>query len=279
MLASSKERMGMLLSRGSEAAAAERAYEEAVRLYRIVVERNPASPRDRSGLAGAIDSLGQTIGRWSRRRQAEALVHLDEARDMMSALVQDYPNQTKYRSEWSASLLRAATFRTSLGDHESASVDIEAAIEALQRLRSEHPDERIWRPLGFAHYQLARCHHARAFPELALEQLDASIEFAEELLELTPGDPTLRQQLAQAWLAMAEWELLSGEEAMDAAVMAFDEGLCFSRSSPRSRVCAVRPSIPSNSSPVDSQSSEIPTSSSRWPTPIVMPIRGSGSLS
>lgn len=227
--------LAALRANQSEVEAAKTLYLQSVALRRQVAARAPASGRFRRELATGLERLGMLLQSWRPKAAEEALGHIDESASLLAGLVRDFPRQPAYRVSYCRSRLLSARLRQQLAREQDAERDLRDAVDNLEQVRTEMPNENSWRaPLGFALYSLADHYHRQGRDDEARAALDRGSALAAEILARAPGDVDIVQQQAEALLARGAWKLVDAETALRMARQAFDLGLGFLRDQPDS---------------------------------------------
>jgi hypothetical protein len=225
LLADAHRGLALLLARQSTTAAALDEHENVVALRRQIVARAPSSARLRSELASALRDLGGHLQAWLPKRKADALMVLDEAAALLTDLVRDFPQQTRFKIDLSRARIVTATLRQDLELPGDAKNDLHQAIAMLASVRSELPHERVWRaPLGFARHALATQLQREGDDAAADAEFTRAHDLLAQWRQESPHDKEMLQQEVELLLARSTSRALNPEAALALAREAFDRG-------------------------------------------------------
>ncbi|HUF23821.1 MAG TPA: hypothetical protein VMN81_06820 [Vicinamibacterales bacterium] len=170
---------------------AEREYRRAIAGLTALTADNPRNAGDRRALAGAYNSLGETL-RLQVGRADDAAPAYDAARQIQQALVQQDPGATHYREELARTLSNRGILRSS-DDGRSAESDFRESMRLLEPLTAG--SQRALQEIGRVANNLAAmldsagAAEARAFYERA-------VAGHERLVQRSPDNREYQLELA-----------------------------------------------------------------------------------
>ncbi len=116
---------------------AEMCYREAIRLRRLSTELAPENRRVEQYLARGESNLGRML--FANDRVQEAKAALVSANKIYQKLVEDFPERTEHRTEWSQSLMALAKCNSSQNEISSAVQESAQAVKQLEVLFKQQP--------------------------------------------------------------------------------------------------------------------------------------------
>lgn len=118
-------------------AQAEMCYREAIRLRRLSKELAPENRRLEQYLARGEANIGRML--FANDRVQEAREALESANRIYRKLVEDFPERTEHRTEWSQSLIALAKCHFSQGEKSLAAQEAANAVTQLELLSKQQP--------------------------------------------------------------------------------------------------------------------------------------------
>ncbi len=116
---------------------------KAVALHERLLRKAPAVVRHRSDLAISLNNLGVAYCRLERADDADAA--FARARELLTTLADDYPQEPAYRSSLAALLNNQALALAGAGRHEEAIRSYATAIESQRDRYEQQPDSAMMR--------------------------------------------------------------------------------------------------------------------------------------
>ncbi|MFO0942557.1 MAG: protein kinase [Pirellulales bacterium] len=129
--------IGQVFEYRDQIAQAEMCYREAIRMRRISTELAPENRRVEQYLARGESNLGRML--FANDRVQEAKAALISANRIFERLVEDFPERTEHRTEWSQSLLALAKCNSSQKEVSSALQDAAQSVKQLEILYKQQP--------------------------------------------------------------------------------------------------------------------------------------------
>jgi serine/threonine-protein kinase len=133
------------------------AQESAVATLRRLVEVQPGEPRNRLALASYLTNLAITNDHLAK--YDAAFNHLREARDILTTLCSEHPDNREYQGSMAKTLTNLASLNQITGRVAEAKQTYEQCLELVKRLRQQEPNNRNylehqaknWHNLGNLH--------------------------------------------------------------------------------------------------------------------------------
>jgi tetratricopeptide (TPR) repeat protein/tRNA A-37 threonylcarbamoyl transferase component Bud32 len=140
-------------------------------------------------------------------RVAEALPPLIAASDELRKLVRDHPDRIDYALDMGEACNDRAAVLLALGRPADALAASDEALGLLTRIAGVDPENVLVRQFLAGAYDLAaRSHDALSHPDEALRARRAAVPVLEHLARTRPGDPEVKQALAEHRKAIAAAE-------------------------------------------------------------------------
>jgi tetratricopeptide (TPR) repeat protein len=192
VLAMTYNNLGLLLRRGGQHAAAEKALRESVRYNGLVVESAP-TPERRFGLAGSYLSLEILFSAEGRRAEAEEAS--EQAARLLRPLAKDYPAVAEFKASLAGNHFNRGLLLETARPAD-AEKELGEAVQLFQELVDSHPDAPEYREdLGTSYNSLGRLLTRGGRDEAAEKALREAQKLLQPLADKY-GVPTYRKNLA-----------------------------------------------------------------------------------
>jgi tetratricopeptide (TPR) repeat protein len=188
-------RVGNMRSRLGELQAAEKDYDQALRIYMQLAADFPSRPEFRQGLAGSHNNRGLRLRATGRLQEAER--DYDQAISIQKQLAADFPTRPEFRKELARSHTNRGLLLSTTGRLKEAAKDYDQALRIQKQLAADFPTRPEFR------YELAASHTWRGVLlsntgrlKEAAKDYDQALRIQKQLAGDFPNRPEFRQELA-----------------------------------------------------------------------------------
>jgi tetratricopeptide (TPR) repeat protein len=156
--------------------------------------RSPARA-SRVKLAGALQQLSSQL---MNTAPDEALALVLEEREVLQALLVEFPGDVHLESSLAFLIQREGSIRSTRGEPESCAL-IERALELRRDLAASTQTRSARRALSQSHASLGNCFHRAKETEKALAQFELAVALREVLVKEDPADADASYLLLSSW--------------------------------------------------------------------------------